>query len=289
VARVVTAPGHTAAFREQKVRAPFGGTLLELTPVDGDIVHRGQVVGTIVSKDSEAAVAGAREMERDAKTPAEKEDAARAAALAEKNLVRAVIRASADGAVLSHAAAPGDRVTEDQELLTIADRGSFVFLADVVQSELALVRPGQAAPVDLAGSPRPIPGVVHDVLPTANAGDFTAPVRIDLKRLPASASIGLYGTARITVGEHADVAVVPEAAVLRDDVSGVSRIALVQNGHAHWLTVTTGLKGPGGVEIVSPPLQPGDAVIVSGQVGLPEGAGVVARAETVAPSATPHG
>ena len=47
------------------------------------------------------------------------------------------------------------------------------------------------------------------------------------RRLP----LGIVGTARVLVGEHPDATVVPDAAVLRDDVTGVARVALVtQNG-----------------------------------------------------------
>jgi multidrug efflux pump subunit AcrA (membrane-fusion protein) len=81
----------------------------------------------------------------------------------------------------------------------------------------------------------------------------------------------MFGTARILVGERAGVAVVPDAAVLRDDVSGVSRLCLAVNGKAHWITVTTGIKDSGRTEIVSPPLTEGQTAIVSGLVGLPEG------------------
>ena len=68
--RTVSAPGHTVALVQQKVRAPFAGTLTGLSVVVGDAVQRGEQVGTIVARDSEAAVAGAEEMVRGAKTPA---------------------------------------------------------------------------------------------------------------------------------------------------------------------------------------------------------------------------
>lgn len=274
--RVVSAPGQTNALTQQKVRAPFQGTLVELTVVDGDSVRRGQAVGTIVAKDTEAALSGAREMVRSATTPEEKADADRALALAERNLVRTTIHSEADGVVLSHAAAAGDRVSEDQELLTIAERSSLVFIAGAAQSDLASVRPGQPVSVELAGKPRPIAGVVHDVLPAANPGDFTAPIRVDLRETPPGMTIGLFGTARITV-ESREVTAVPDAAVLRDDVTGNARVAVVKDGRSHWVDVVTGLHGGAGTEIVSPPLSTSDSVVVSGQVGLPEGARVTIR------------
>jgi RND family efflux transporter MFP subunit len=271
---VVSGPGHTAAMSQQKVRAPFAGTLVQLTAVDGDRVGAGQVVGTIVSRDSEAALSGAREMVRDARTEAEKADAARAVALAERNLVRAAVHAAVSGVVLSHAASAGDRLSEDQEILTIADASSIVFLVDLPQSDLSRVRPGQSVAVEIPGRPEPAAGTVHDVLPSANATDFTASVRVDLVGLRSIPPLGLFGTGHITVGSRPNALVAPEAALIRDDVSGVTRLALIQNGKAHWVEVTVGARGKGGVEITAPALPVGTPVVVSGQVGLPEGAPV---------------
>jgi HlyD family secretion protein len=266
----VSGPGKTSALVQQKVRAPFAGTLTSLSVSDGDPVQRGQTVGTIVARDSEAALSGAREMLREAATPAEKRDAERAVAIAEKNLVRKPLTAAWDGAVLSHAASPGDRLAEDQEILAVNDASSLVFLADVPQADLLRIRPGQKATLQIAGGSQLSSGSVHAVLLGANTADYTGQVRIDL---PSSRrlAVGIFGTARILVSEHAEATVVPDAAVLRDDVSGVARIALVRQSHAHWVQVRTGLKEGGMTEILAPLLEPGQEVIVSGLVGLPDG------------------
>ena len=267
----VSGPGKTAALAQQKVRAPFAGTLAELSVFDGDRVRRGQRIGAIVARDSEAALSGAREMLRQASNEGERRDAERAVALAEKNLVRRPLAATFDGRVLSHSASAGDRVSEDQEILTISDTASTVFLADIAQSDLPRIQPGQKASIQIAGEPRPISAVVHATLPGGNAADSTAPVRIDLpepaRRLPP----GIVGTARVLVGERSDATVVPDAAVLRDDVTGVSRVAVVTDNRAHWVAVKTGVQEGGKTEIVSPAFASGQMVIVSGLVGLPEG------------------
>ena len=269
----VRCPGKTAAMSQQKVRTPFAGTLSDLRVTDGDEVRRGQVLGSVVARDSEAALAGAHEMAREAAGPAEKNDAARAVALAEKNLVRAPLRASADGVVVSHAAATGDRLSEDAEILTIAESRSIFFSADVPQPKLPGIHSGQAATVVLEGRTTPISGAVHDVLPAGTAADMTIPVRIDFRPAPPALPLGVFGQASITTGERRGVPSVPAAAILRDDVTGVSRIALVTaDGKAHWITVVPGLADPTRVEIVSPTLPAGQKVVVSGQVGLPEGA-----------------
>jgi RND family efflux transporter MFP subunit len=271
---VVPAPGHTAALSQQKVRAPFAGTLVELRVADGDIVRRGQAVGTIVSRESEAALSGAREMAREAQTPAQRADAERAVLLAERNLVRKALLATADGPVLSHAAASGDRVTEDQEVLTIADASSIVFLADVPQSDLPRIRPGAPAAVEIGAGRGVLTGRVHSILPGANAADFTGSVRIDLPERAERLSIGLFGMARVTVGERIDALTVPDAAVVRDDVSGVSRVVLIANGRARWVPVKVGLRQGGATQITGNGIVPGARVVVSGMVGLPEGKSV---------------
>ena len=267
----VSGSGKTATLTQQKIRAPFAGTLTELRVSDGDPVRRGQAIGSIVARDSEAALSGAREMLRQASTAAERGDAERAVAIAEKNIVRRSITASWDGAVLSHSASSGDRVSEDQEILTINDADSTVFLADVAQADLPRIRPGQKASVSISGDPRPIGGTVHARLPGANPADSTGPVRIDLPQPARRLTLGIVGMARVTVGEHPDATVVPDAAILRDDVTGIARVALVAENKTHWVIVTTGVKDEGRTEIVAPPLPAGQPVIVSGLVGLPEG------------------
>ena len=274
LAETVSGPGHTSALSQQKVRAPFAGTLLELRVTDGDVVRRGQGVGTIVARESEAALSGGREMLREAQSPAQRADAERAIALAERNLVRKSIAASADGPVLSHAAASGDKLAEDQEILTIADASSIVFLVDVPQNDLPRIRAGQAAAVEITGRPAAIPGRVHSVLPGANAADFSGSVRIDLPGSAARLTLNLFGTARMTVGERPAALIVPDAAVIRDDVSGTARVAAVVNGRVHWIDVRTGLRSNGSTELTGEGIVPGLPVIVSGMVGLPEGKSV---------------
>jgi multidrug efflux pump subunit AcrA (membrane-fusion protein) len=278
LALVVSAPGKTAALSQQKVRAPFAGTLTALTVSDGDRVRRGQVVGTVVSRESEAALSGAREMLREAHSPAERADAERAVALAEQNLVRKPLMASADGAVLSHAASAGEKVSEDEEVLTIEDASTVVFVADVPQTDLAKIRDGQRATVQLGSDPRAIPGTVHSILPGANAADFTGSVRVDLPAAAARLALGLFGMARIVVGERPGALVVPDAAVLKDDVTGVTRVASIAGGKIHWLDVKPGLRQDGVTEITGAPLQPGAQVAVSGMIGLPEGKTVAVSA-----------
>jgi len=75
------------------------------------------------------------------------------------------------------------------------------------------------------------------------------------------------------------VLLVPEAALLRDDVEGTVRVGVVRPDRTlHWVRVTDGLAADGRVEVTpaSGELAAGDLVATSGHVGLPEGAPVKA-------------
>ncbi|MFN2571835.1 MAG: efflux RND transporter periplasmic adaptor subunit [Gemmatimonadales bacterium] len=274
----ISAPGHTEVLRPLHVRAPFTGSVAALHVADGDRVTAGQHLGTLVSRNSAAALAGARAMLASAHTEAERRDAQRALDIATQSLVHSPLRASEAGVVVSHTANAGDLVNEGDDILILAPNGAVAFIAQAVQSDLPQIRSGQPVMVDLAARSAPLRGTVHGVLPAASAENLNAPVRIDLLPISGPIGIGLFGTARISIGQRRDVPVVPEAAILRDDIYGTIRIAVVgAEGRAHWVSVTTGARDGGLVEILTPPLSPGTMVIANGQVGLPDSALVRAQ------------
>ncbi len=273
---LVTAPGRTEALKQDRVRAPFASHLVSLSVTDGDRVHAGQVVAEVVSKDSEAALEGARQMLAAAGNAADSADAERAIEVAKRQLVRRPLRAPADGVVLSHAVGVGDYLDQGEVLLTIAEAGTVYFNAQVTQGDLSRVKPGERAAIELpAVGTEPVGAVVHGILPTASSENLSAPVRLDFEPARPDITVGLFGTVSIVAGRHAGAIVVPPGAVLRDDVSGVSRVAVVGHGDiAHWVVVKTGIQDGNHLEIVSPTLPVGGLVITDGQVGLPDSARV---------------
>jgi RND family efflux transporter MFP subunit len=273
---MVSGPGQTGALDLQKVRAPFTGTIASLQVLVGDHVGDGQVIGAIVSQPSQAALTGAEAMLAAARTPRDSSDAQRALVLARQNLIETPLRAPRAGIVVSRGASQGDLVSQGDSIASIAAAGSIAFVARIGQTDLGQVRPGQRAILILPGSAVPVDAVVHGLLPADTSGSLTVPVRLDLLGAPSTSGVpiqaGLFGMAQITVGRRHQVPIVPISAVLRDDVSGTTRMAVVMSdGRAHWVTVTTGASQGDRIEITSPVLAPGARVIVSGQVGLPDG------------------
>jgi len=276
---MVSGPGQTSAFDLQKIRAPFTGTLTSLRAVIGERVGSGEVIGSIVAQPSQAAVTGAEAMRAAAATPTERSDAERALTLARRNMVVTQLRVPRGGMVISRGASQGDLVSAGDSIVSIAAAGSVAFIARIAQGDLGHIRPGQRAVISFPGQTTSAIGVVRGLLPADTSGGMTVPVRIDLQGSPRAAGApvqtGLFGTVQIIVGEHAGVAIVPAAAVLRDDISGISRVAIVSpDRKAHWVIVNTGATQGDSVEITSPALAPGQHVIVSGQVGLPDGSPV---------------
>ena len=271
----VSGTGWTQALREVHIRAPFTGRLESLDVADGDAVAKGGLIGSIVAQSSDAEREGARAMLAAARTAQERLDAERALELAGAGLVRQRLRAPAAGVVLSHAANAGDFLSEGAEIATVADSSSVAFVVRIPQSELRGVGRGQPAAVEITAEPTALAGVVRGVQPSASAESMNAPVRIDFAPARPDLGVGLFGTARIKVGEHRDVLIVPASAVLRDDVTGVSRVAVITpEGTAHWISVTTPAAQGDSLEVQAAELQAGARVAVSGQVGLPEGARV---------------
>jgi len=286
IAITVTGPGRTGALDLQKLRAPFTGMLTLLNIAAGDRVGAGQVIAAMVNQPSQAALIGAEAMLRSASTPGQRSDAERALVLARQNLVATQLRAPRAGVVVWRGASQGDLLSQGDSIVTIASTGSIVFVARIAQRDLAQVRLGQRANVNLPGQLGAVPAVVHGLLPADTNSVMTVPVRIDfstdLQTAGTPIQTGLFGTVEIVVGERIAVPIVPAAAILRDDISGVSRVALVTpTGLAHWVNVNTGATQGGNVEISYPALRPGQRIIVSGQVGLPEGSKVREGATTV--------
>lgn len=280
----VNGPGETDAVEDEPVRAPFNGVLTDLRVNLGDYVSRGQVVGSVVAEQSEAALQGAHAMLAGARTAAERSDAERAVEVAERNIVQSPLRVDHSGVVIARPATPGERLAEGDSVISVAATGSMVFFADVAQKDLPLVHGGERAQIELVARPGWLTGVVHVVLPSDTGSSATMRVRIDFVPASVPVTVGLAGTAHIVVAEHVNTPAVPRSALVRDDVTGITRVAFVTaDDHARWLTVVPGVADSAWVELVSPRLRPGQVVITTGQVGLPDSA----RVTTKTPDASP--
>ena len=274
---VVKASGQWRVSDSVTVVAQFKAYVEALRPHAGDSVTRGQAIGTLVTYESRAALRGAEILLLQARSAAEREEASRALRLAERDLIRVPLVASTSGTVLRRAVDPGSEVPEGGELLTIVPLGSVVFEAHVPRPEAARVAPGQKAEVGMEGGGS-IAASVQRKLPQTSEGDQTELFwLVPTVRAPFG-GIGRFGNATIETGAVHRAVLVPDSALVEDDLTGEVRLARVIPGNiAVWTTVRLGQGEEGWHELLEPPLPPGTPVVVRGQRGLPDSTRVEAR------------
>lgn len=277
----VSGTGGLDALDDERVRAPFNGILTSLTANVGDHVVSGQVIGSMIAENSEAALRGARSMVSSARTDAERVAAREALRVAEANVVHTPLAAAKGGIVIARPASAGERLAQGDSVVSIAATSRMVFFANIAQSDLRLVRPGQRARIHIAARKGPLMGAVHNIMPADTTSTATMRVRIDVEPSAATVTVGAFGIAVIVVNERVNVPAVPKAALLRDDVTGRTQIAIVDaNNITHWVEVTPGIADSAWSEIRKPQLAPGQRVITAGHVGLPDSTHVVAAKDS---------
>ncbi len=142
----------------------------------------------------------------------------------------------------------------------------------ISDKDINLVKKGQNAKIFVDSYPDEVfTGIVNYVSPEADrmSGTFICEILIDNKdeRLKP----GQYARVKIITAEKKDAVVVPQKAVVNDNV-----IFIVENDRAVKRTVTLGLQNEDEIEVVKGIL-PGETVVVSGNVGLSDGATVEVR------------
>ena len=108
-------------------------------------------------------------------------------------------------------------------------------------------------------------------LPQSSEGDQTALFWLaPVVRTPFGV-LGRFGNATIETGAVHRAVLVPDSALVQDDLTGEVRLARVlPESIAVWTTVRLGQGEEGRHELLEPRLPPGTLVIVRGQRGLPD-------------------
>jgi len=184
---------------------------------------------------------------------------------------RSVVRARFAGVVAKRAHNPGDMVeaTASDVILRIIDPSRLQVVASVPIADLARVRTGETVQITVPGAEEPATGKVLTRPAAVDPGGVAADVRIAFDHettLPAGTPVRVD----IVTDEHPDALAVPTEAVLHEDENAFVMLA-GSDKKAHKTKVATGLSTAKQIEITSG-LKAGDAVIVQGQQGLPDGA-----------------
>lgn len=154
----------------------------------------------------------------------------------------------------------------------LADAASTEFHADVDQADVAKLRVGQPATLQIEAVPRRVFQAVTREIAVASTPDPAGRVRYAVKLTVGSAAgllkVGMTGSAKFVIATKSQALALPLSVILQQDDNEV--VYVVEDGKAVAKKIKTGLQGEDMVEIVAG-LNPGDLVIDQGRAKLKNG------------------
>jgi len=303
------------------VRAKAAGTLVTLAVQEGSRVRAGQSVGRIdlaelASRSAErganveAARAALAQAERThasnerlaaqsfispiaLETSRSQLDSARAqldAAQASLDVTRVGLREAAlvapiDGIVAKRHVVPGEKVANEQPLLTIVDLSRLELAGVVGTHEVARLAPGMPVQVRVEGAVAPVQGRLARIAPAAEAGTRSIGVTIELANPGQSLRAGQYALARVDLPDDRPRLTVPIPAI--GSSGGQDHLWIIDNGVLARRVVTLGRRDEvaGRVEVLTA-LAPDAQVLAARFDNLREGAKAVVVAGKSPPIAS---
>lgn len=248
----------TSVFQVKNVvKSTVNGYLQTVNTHPGDLVERGQLLFVVKTKEAESLGNALAELD---------------SSLHFSGLTS--IRATAGGYITQLNYQAGDYVQDGEQLVTIADRSSFAFLLDLpyeLRPYLASNRRVQLLLPDGVA----LQGSVAAALPTVDPVSQTQSILIrttGVQNLPEN----LVATVRLRKTARPNAVSLPKAAVLTDETQSEFWVMQMSGDSlAIKVPIRKGLETAGRVEILSPKLNPGDQILLTGNYGLPDTARVV--------------
>ncbi len=313
--------GPLVAPQTAVVRARAAGTLLNLAVAEGSRVQAGQVLGRIELADLSSRMAERNagiDSARAALVQAERThssnerlaaqqfisqpaleqsraalDTARAnlhAAQAALETTRVALRdgsllAPISGIVAKRHVLPGEKLSVEQQVLTIVDLARLELAGNVGTHEVARIQPGMAVQVQVEGVDQVVAGRVARIAPAAEPGTRSIGVTIELPNPKETLRAGQYALASATLADDTDRLTLPAAAVGK--TSGQDHVWVIENGLLARRAVTVGRRDErmGKVEVLQG-VTPTSQVLAARFDNLREGAKALVVVANTAPVAS---
>lgn len=171
-------------------------------------------------------------------------------------------KAPAGGIVLDKKAVAGMRFAPGEPLYRIADLSTVWLIADVYEKDVARVKVGQRATVDIDAFPgQRFEAKVTYLYPTLNAPTRTTPVRLELKNPNGLLRPGMFAHVDLASAGSTPRLAIPASAVIDD---GQRQIVLLVLGEGRFKPqpVRLGLRGNDFVEVLDG-VEAGDRLVVA--------------------------
>jgi membrane fusion protein, multidrug efflux system len=315
---VVEFSGPLVAPQTALVRAKAGGTLLTLVVAEGSRVKAGQLLGRIELAELNTRVAERNAMLESARaallqaerTQASNErlaaqqfissnalDTSRAALdtaranlnaaqasldTAKVGLREASLLAPISGIVAKRHVLPGEKVSVEQQLLTIVDLARLELAGNVGTHEVGRLSPGMPVQVQVEGVDQPVAGRLARIAPAAEPGTRSIGVTIELANPKETLRAGQYAMARAALADDTERLTLPVTAVGK--TSGQDHVWVIEGGTLARRAITVGRRDEreGRVEVLQG-VTPASQVLAARFDNLREGA----KASVVAAKSSP--
>jgi len=192
-------------------------------------------------------------------------------AFAKQQLAYCTIASPISGFISMRMTEPGETANPGVPLLTVVDLRTVYFEAQVSETLLNKVRPGQSVDVRVdAFSGRTFPGKVARILPTASTSSRNIAVRVHVLNPNGELRPGMFARGLIKIGVDSDVLLAPAESV--EERYGDKIVFAVKNGRAVLRKITPGASNESFVQILDPTeLAPGDEVVITGHENVSDG------------------
>ncbi|MBK9580055.1 MAG: efflux RND transporter periplasmic adaptor subunit [Fibrobacteres bacterium] len=192
-----------------------------------------------------------------------------AVSMSKRNLEDAVLRAPISGLVARRNLEPGERALPGASAFTVVQTSTMLSTVQVAEKDIARVRKGMAAHVEVSATGSRIQGVVREIGVEADPFTRTYKVKVALPNRSGVLKVGMVSQVRLSVAGAAPTPIVPPAAVLTD-AQGRRFVWTVTDSVLHRREVRTGSLVQEGIAVDSG-LAVGETVVVSGTPMLSEG------------------
>lgn len=274
---VVEFSGPLVAPQTAILRAKAGGTLVELRVSEGHRVAAGQTIGRIDLAELASRVAERNAMLESARTalaqaerthasnerlaqqsfisPIALENSRAALETARANLNAAqasldttrvalrdsLITAPIAGIVAKRHVLPGEKVSPEQQVLTIVNLVTLELAGTVGTHEVGRLKPGMPVQVQVEGVSDTAAGRIARIAPAAEPGTRSIGVTIELPNPKEALRAGQYALVRTTLADETDRLTLPATAV--GNTAGQDHVWVIENGTLARRAVTLGRRG----------------------------------------------
>jgi membrane fusion protein, multidrug efflux system len=313
--------GPLVAPQTAVLRAKAGGTLVELRVAEGHRVAAGQTLGRIDMAEIASRVAERNAMLESARATLAQAERTHASneRLAQQNFISpialensraaletaranlhaaqasldttrvamrdALITAPIAGIVAKRHVLPGEKVSPEQQVLTIVDLATLELAGMVGTHEVGRLKPGMPVQVQVEGVSDVATGRIARIAPAAEPGTRSIGVTVELPNPKEALRAGQYALVRTTLPDDTDRLTLPAVAV--GNAAGQDHVWVIENGTLARRAVTLGRRDAreGRVEVLQG-VSPASVVLAARFDNLREGAKASVVASKGAPVAS---